>query len=219
MWGFFLTVTVYPCDERNNQLNADITEAGLHAATQRQYTASTQTVKTSLAIISLPSPRFHSEDRCPPKCWMQTAPTTSTPKSSRCICVCVHPSVCVSSSVGGQGRARRDLVLGGPAISSHSFLNLCSNVTGDKSSLPARSALFENISHLRTQNTACSIRVCVQRGSSGCTEGASCHLNYPSTCGVNMCRNVCLCVCLREREFVCVWGGLLWELPTQPPSL
>lgn len=130
------------------------------------------------------------------------APTTSTPKSSRCIYVCV----CVSSSVGGQERARRDLVLGGPAISSHSFLNLCSNVTGDKSSLPAHSALFENISHLRTQNTACSMSVC-SRGSSGCTEGGSCHLNYPSTCGVNMCQNVCLCVCVWGIESLCVYGG------------
>lgn len=141
----------------------------------RDSTRSTQTVKTYLAIISLLSPRFNSEDRCPPKCWMQTAPTTSTPKSSRCIYVCVCMQVCVcvcvSSSVGGQGRARRDLVLGGPAISSHSFLNLCSNVTGDKSSLPARSALFENISHLRIQNTACSIRVCVQGAVQGARRG------------------------------------------------
>lgn len=28
---------------------------------------------------------------------------------------------------------------------------------------------------------------------------------------------VFVCVCLRDREFVCVWGGLLWELPTHPP--
>lgn len=34
---FFLTVMVYPCDERNNQLKANITEAGLHDVTQRQY--------------------------------------------------------------------------------------------------------------------------------------------------------------------------------------
>lgn len=37
LWVFFLTVMVYPCDERNNQLKANITEASLHAVTQRQY--------------------------------------------------------------------------------------------------------------------------------------------------------------------------------------
>lgn len=56
--------------------------------------------------------------------------------------------------------------------------------------------------------------VCVQ----GAVQGARRGLPVIWITPLHVPKCVFVCVCLRDREFVCVWGGgLLWELPTHPP--